>query len=380
MRRFMLALPVFGLVALTTAKKCSNITVPISISARNGVFNLSAPANNIEATNFVLNLAQAGQNYSATLLSGYQTVSGDYNISTTLCHPDSGPSSILQVLTHGIAFDRGYWDFSYNGYNYSYVNQAVDKYGYSTFSWDRLGVGESSHGEPINEIQVWLEVAALSSLTGLLRNGSLPGAGQKYEKLIHVGHSFGSIQSYTLAVINPSISDGLILTGFSQNGSFISDFLYAGGLIEANTLSSLQEFPTGYLASSDVSSAQRNFFSPGDFDPDILSVAYSTGQPVTPGELLTIGGLSGVPSEFAGPVLVITGERDIPFCGGNCLATGDPGLASIPMSSKQFLNASSNFEAYIVPGAGHGLNLEYSHVTTYSQIFDFLGKNGLAAD
>jgi hypothetical protein len=54
-----------------------------------------------------------------------------------------------------------------------YVYAAVDQAGYSTLSWDRLGTGQSSHGDPINEIQASLEVAALYALTEKLRAGTM---------------------------------------------------------------------------------------------------------------------------------------------------------------------------------------------------------------
>jgi len=39
-----------------------------------------------------------------------------------------------------------YWDLSFNDYNYSYVDYATS-HGYSALSFDRLGIGNSSHGE-----------------------------------------------------------------------------------------------------------------------------------------------------------------------------------------------------------------------------------------
>lgn len=86
--------------------QCQNLTIPVSISARNGVFNVSNPTNNIESTNFALRQARQGGNYSAESLTGYATVSGDYSMSATYCEPDSGPSDVLQFLTHGIGFDK----------------------------------------------------------------------------------------------------------------------------------------------------------------------------------------------------------------------------------------------------------------------------------
>lgn len=207
----------------------------------------------------------------------------------------------------------------FNNYNYSYVNQAVDHYGYATLSHDRLGIGMSSHGEPVNEIQVLLEVAALKALTDKLRSGAIPGA-PKFKKVLHVGHSFGSVQSYVLTAQYPTISDGLGLTGFSQNGSFLSQFLLGGNFRGAQAYPQFASLPKGYLAPASIQGAHINFFAPNDFDPKILDFGYQNGQPVTVGELLTIGGAAAAANSIKAPVHIITGERDVPFCGGNCLA------------------------------------------------------------
>ena len=80
-----------------------------------------------------------------------------------------------------------YWDNSYNNFNYSYVNVATDQYKYFTLAYDRLGIGNSSHGEPLNEIQAFLEIQALASLTNMLREGKFPGVNQTFDKVTHVG-------------------------------------------------------------------------------------------------------------------------------------------------------------------------------------------------
>lgn len=229
--------------------------------------------------------------------------------------------------------------------------------------------------DPVNEGQLWLEVAALYQLTMGLRSGEI--CGHQGKKLIHVGHSFGSAQTYTLTQMYPDISDGQVLTGFSQNGTFASQFLLGSNFIIANQVSSLASYTTGYLAPNAVEGVQIDFFGPGDFDPAVLQLGFMTGQPVTPGEILTLTGGTAAPNTFAGPTLVITGERDTPYCGGDCLATGNPALASIPAASQMFLPNVAAFEAFVVPGAGHGLNLQYTHTLTYQTIFGFLSQNGL---
>ena len=176
---------------------------------------------------------------------------------------------------------------------------------------DRLGIGQSTRfKDPINEGQLWLEVAALKSITQSLRSGQLEGCG-KYQKIVHVGHSFGSSQTYALTAADPSISDAIILTGFSQNGSFASQFILGSNFIIANTVSSLSSYATGYLAPNSVVGGQIDFFAPGSFDPNVLQVSYQTGQPVTPGEILTLTGASAKPNTFTKPVLVITGGKCI---------------------------------------------------------------------
>ncbi|KAK1817873.1 hypothetical protein LTR12_007744 [Friedmanniomyces endolithicus] len=374
--KFTSATAVAACAGLAAARQCQNITVEVDVSARNGVFNQMTPVTNIDVTNFLLNLVQAGKNYSAAVLEGYATVSGKYHIAATYCEPDHGQANTVQLLTHGIGFDRSYWDLSYNNYNYSYVCEAVDQYGFATFSWDRLGIAMSQHGEPVNEIQAWLEVDALRALTTQLRNGQIPGINKKYNKVAHVGHSFGSQHTFALTAMYPGISDGIALTGFSQNGSAFcgtAEFALGGNFIQANMISTLSAYPNGYLASADASAVQVNFFSPGDFDPAILTLATKIGQPVTVGELLTFGGETGSVNHFAGPVIIVTGERDTPYCGGNCYALSP----SIPQLAFKTIPNAKNPQAFIVPGAGHGLNLEYTHPVTYSTVNNYFVQNGL---
>ncbi|KAI1763624.1 Alpha/beta hydrolase family-domain-containing protein [Hypoxylon sp. FL1150] len=353
-----------ALAAGATARNCKNLTVPISITASNTQFTLEAPSDNVEVTNFALNLARPGANYTAEVLGADQfaDVSGNYTIGATYCTPDSGPGSALQVLTHGIAFDRWYWDFPLQNRKYSYADAALAR-NYSVFFYDRLGLGESSRGEPVNEIQAAAEIQALRALTTMLRSGggtasgSVPGIEDTYEKVVHVGHSFGSIQSYALTAAYPELSDGVALTGFSLAlGDYVPDFLLGANFVEARGASpALAAYPEGYLASGDKSAVQTNFFAPGDFDPAVLDAAYATGQPVTVGELMTIGTAASGRNSYGGPVLVITGDRDIPFCGGNC-STSEP---SIPAQVSEYFTNASSFEAVVVCGAGHGLNLVF---------------------
>jgi pimeloyl-ACP methyl ester carboxylesterase len=331
----------------------------------------------------------------------------------------------------------------YNNYNYSYINTALAA-GYSTLAIDRLGIGNSTHGDSINEIQAQAEVEALNAVTTKVRNGEIPEIGTAYDTVIHVGHSFGSVQSYWLSALYPNNTDGVVLTGYSTASQFLP-YIIAGwnlhsarlnqplrlgnasnaGLLQLATqygvnidlVSGLQKvleaagvdltskevggivssteildlitgynesvfqynYPSGYMVSSDLTTLQYAFLYPDNYDIGIALAGEKTKQPVTVGEILTIGN-APMMSPFTGPVFVITGEHDIPFCGGNCFGQVPNSTASsIPAGVGTAYPSASVFDAYVQPGAGHGLNFQYNATAGYRVIQDWLASNGLSA-
>lgn len=145
------------------------------------------------------------------------------------------------------------------------------------------------------------------SLTQQLREGSIGSINCGFDKVVHVGHSFGSIQSYSLAVLHPGASDGLVLTGFSQASQYSAYFALGANFVSANGLLPFVGYPDGYLASGNPSGVQTDFFAPESFDPALLDLASTSGKPVTVGELLTLAGASANPNPLKGPVMIITG-------------------------------------------------------------------------
>ncbi|ORY62231.1 uncharacterized protein BCR38DRAFT_486503 [Pseudomassariella vexata] len=95
-------------------------------------FAREAPARNIEVTNF-LHVTQPEGNFVESITRGCPAI---HNILATYCELDAGQK--LQIFTHGVAFDRGYWDHPCYKYNYRYVDQAMS-HSYSTFSLDGTG-------------------------------------------------------------------------------------------------------------------------------------------------------------------------------------------------------------------------------------------------
>ena len=291
----------------------------------------------------------------------------------------------------------------------------------------------------LHRIQAQAEVEALNEVTLMLRNGKIPEIGRSYKKVIHVGHSFGSVQSFWLSALYPNNTDGVILTGFAAASQFLP-YVVAGwnlhsarlnqplrlgnatghgirsklakGIIESikvaikvanvnltlndlwneiattevldlitgyNTTGVSYNYPSGYMASSDLTSLQYAFLYPGNYDVGLALEAEKTKQPLTIGELLTIGSAPSS-SSFTGPVLVVTGENDVPFCGGNCYSgIKDTGYSNLPEGAKVAFPSASVFESYIQPNTGHGNNFHYNATAGYWVMQNFLARNGLGA-
>ncbi|KAF7908301.1 uncharacterized protein EAF01_004056 [Botrytis porri] len=408
---------VAAILSFVEAKSCTDISIPVSINARNGNFNIPPLSDAIAVTKFAQDFLRAGQNYSASTLSGFTTITGQYNIAATVCVPSesSSNSDSWQFLTHGIGFDRSYWDLPFNNYNYSYVDVAVDQYGYSTLAIDRLGIGESSKADPTSVIQAPAELSAIVEVTKLLRAGDLPGVDiSEPNKIVHVGHSFGSILSYELASAYPSITDGLILQGFSLDGSALpqtiagfniqsasvnqpykfgspSIFSLFGSAISQleNTFTKIgcfytagsnrdtgnihaQDLADGYLTWANLGANQFNFLASPYYDPEIAEYTEIHKQPFTTGELLTLAAQPSSAKEFEGPVLVLAGNEDAIFCGGNCLAGGGNVLEGV----KGAFPRSRGFKAYVLKSCGHAVNVHFGAGEAYRVMNEFLGGEG----
>lgn len=76
--------------------------------------------------------------------------------------------------------------------------------------------------------------------------------------------------------------------------------------IDLSTVAAPQNLPNGYFISSDAEANKYLFFKPKYYDPAILTLAEKTKQPVTEGEILTLGSVSMM-NNFGGPVMVIDG-------------------------------------------------------------------------
>ncbi|PVH82273.1 hypothetical protein DL98DRAFT_456751 [Cadophora sp. DSE1049] len=347
-------------------------SIPVSASAMNTQLKFDIPVNQSVVTETILEFLQVNATPPKEVMGSKQNISGIFSISSKLCYPvnTSPNASTIQFLTHGVGFDKSYWDFFSAAY--SYVDAAALA-GYTTFSWDRLGVGASEHSDPIQVIQAPLETAIAHSLIQSLRSGSI--ASTAFKNIIGVGHSLGSELTNSLTSNYPADLSAAVLTGFSTDSAGQSTFFAALDLSIARQ-NSPTRFPllnNAFLVSNNIASNQFGFFRLPNFDPAVLVAAEATKQTFTIGELFTNAQFMGVAKGFKGPVMIVDGENDLPFCQSNCLVPEDKAENALEML---YPDAKMGSGVYIGKGIGHGLNLHYGAGDAYEAIFEFLKREG----
>lgn len=111
-------------------------------------------------------------------------------------------------------------------------------------------------------------MSAIYEITKKLRDGTLSTKTKipPFKKVVHVGHSFGSALTYELVAKYPSISDGIVLTGFSANGSYLP--MVSAGMnwqLAKSNSKRFKHLPNGYVTWADEGNNQYGFFKPGRY-------------------------------------------------------------------------------------------------------------------
>ncbi|KAL8722518.1 MAG: hypothetical protein Q9225_001034, partial [Loekoesia sp. 1 TL-2023] len=247
---------------------CVNGVLSVPASATNTILTLSSPTTQYNATEIFQELFQAGSTSLQRAQGGTRTVQGIFSINGNLCVPaDPAKRSAvktLEILTHGVGLEKSYWDIAPG---YSYVDAAAAA-GYATFAYDRLGVGQSDHPDPIQVVQAALEVEILHGLAQIFRtNQKIDGHG--FTNIVGVGHSFGSILQVGANSKYPKDFDGVVLTAFTNTLTNLPYTILANNpsVAAINQPSRFGDLPYGYLVHNDAIAIQEVFFRYPYFDP-----------------------------------------------------------------------------------------------------------------
>ncbi|KAH6674980.1 hypothetical protein B0J14DRAFT_25506 [Halenospora varia] len=369
----------------TTPPNCKDILLPISAAAENTLY--PAYPNLTTSKAFLQYLGSLANATTSPL-----PVNGTWNISVTYCEPVvkvQGREDTIQLLLHGVAYTKSYWSgigFQHPDFESEYSWTAhANSQGYATIAMDNLGNGDSSRPDPLNIVQSPLQLAIIRQIMISLRAGSLPSISKPFKKIIFGTHSYGSILGRALATVFPtSGADAYVLTATSNKlagfGNVPATFQAASASVRDPKRYSI--LPNGYLSPSPEGLRQTVYSFDGDFDPRLLAFDQRGPHTFAIGELAAQR--TATPSNFTGPVLVLTGRYDTIVCGtGNitndiATRTGDCGVGptSNPAGTRELFPVASPFDTYIPDHTGHDLTLHYSAPESFGAVHAWLESAG----
>ncbi|KAJ9607901.1 hypothetical protein H2200_007980 [Cladophialophora chaetospira] len=361
---------------------CAKFILPVTATAQNAAVNAPTVNSNIDAINWVWEFSTWSHNATARI-TGQPTVSGTYGIGAQLCIPTSGTKKeILQIATHGLGFDKRYWDAEVQPDQYSYVRAAL-KAGYSILTYDRLGTGASDKADAYTVVQAPLQLELLAAISKLARSGELAQAAQPnfssgttlptFTKVVQVGHSYGSMIQTGLLSKYPSLVDGAIQTGWIFGPHTITNAqpVFGWQFARENDPKKFGDRPSGYIVVGTKSSMQQLFLSKQRLDPKLLDYAYDIRAPGTVGEGQPSISAIGKPAlNYTGPLQYFLGEYDF-LCTGDCNGQFNETI------QRGLYPKASALEFHIQPETAHGTTLHKNATAGYQVMFDFLARNGL---
>lgn len=288
-----------------------------------------------------------------------------------LCTPTGQTPSSVQLLIHGATYDRNYWDFPYQPEKYSYAD-AANARGISTFNIDRVGYGTSSK-VPSLSLTAQSQANVIHQLVQKLRRGDI--GNKPFQDVILVGHSVGSGIA-TLAAATYHDVQGVILTGMTHHVALdttVAAFTVHTHPALLDPKFAGKVFDPGYITTKP---GQRDdlFYGPGDdADPGVVARDEELKETVSAtelGEAITLGFTVPTSLNIKVPVLLVNGSEDALFCSG--LLAGECSSSAELRDSEAFaFSPAAQLEAFVLPGAGHDINLSTKAAQWHSVAFDW---------
>jgi len=220
----------------------------------------------------------------------------------------------------------------------------------------------------------------LETIIQRLRAGSLPYI-PKYQKVILASHSFGSALARLVAQFFPtSGADAYILTATSNILTGLKEFIAATHAQSASAVKPEQfsHLAPGYQAVSPKSIRDVLYPLDGHYDPKMLQADIDEPHIFAVGEIAASA--IPVPTNFTGPVLVLTGRQDQIVCGNGNITSLVPdcgvGPGSSPDQARVLFPKASRFDAYVPEHSAHVINTQYSAPEAFGAAHQWLQTVG----
>lgn len=298
-------------------------------------------------------------------------------IAGTLCAPEGATK--IQLLVHGLSYGRYYWDLPYDRDRYSYPKAANER-GYATLAIDRLGIGRSWH--PVSPLVNYdNNASAVHQVIQAVRRGEL---GRRYEKVVLVGHSLGSVIAYNEAGTYQDV-DAVVFTGAAH----VADLLNVFRKIRLNAVPAILDprftgraYDPGYETTR--AGTRGEFYYPPNTDPKVVALDEKLKETFNDVELATgasylatsatKSSATSPSSRINVPTFTIDGDQDPFFCKGAVVADCSSSTA-LADYERPYFGPHAVVEAKVITGAGHDLNLERSAPDSNKAILDFVDRH-----
>lgn len=297
----------------------------------------------------------------------------------------TGNFDVLQLLVHGASRDHHYWDaYDFDGSpvggsNNSWVFQA-SQHGYPTLAIDRLGDGLSSHPNPNTTVQLPAHAAIINQLATQIMSGVLQ---RKFEEVVFVGHSQGSVIGQLVATRYPNTFTRIILTGWAQvNYRMLAtnpSYGVTSGPAREIDPARFSSLPYGYLTTANKTyDGLMTYYRYGTpsaplyFDYSFSEAVFPHRQTLTTGELYTLVLAIEPALGYGGKVLVLTGQNDGYWCGP--AQTADCGSdESSPIATGRYVfPVAESYDYYSPAHTGHELLYHFSANGTYARLWSWM--------
>ncbi|EJD40302.1 hypothetical protein AURDEDRAFT_170675 [Auricularia subglabra TFB-10046 SS5] len=298
-------------------------------------------------------------------------VSGWFNVEAEFCKPTTRKTAhvnTLLVTSPGATYNSLYWDLPFKPENYSFARYANSR-GFATLNIARVGNGFSSSPDPVNILQMPLQVAAQIEILKLARAGGIPGMrGQRFKNLVAIGHSLSGALINGIVIKEPKLLQGAIFTAYGHIVASpevprdITGFAFIPAS-DAN-IPRFRNLPADYVTTENITSRSFFYGPPGTFDPAVLEFDEAHKDTVTNGEMNTLFSVTLAAPQFRGDVLAVHGALDVGFC-------TVPACDELAQEHEFYPNARS-METVAIQGAGHNINFHLSAPVFFAKVASWL--------
>lgn len=201
----------------------------------------------------------------------------------------------------------------------------------------------------------------------------------KPNKLVLVGHSYGSALTSSVLKTYPELADAAVLTGFAfpkvPDPAVISA-AWVPSVFAVRLLSTLppvskpqfsDKFEKNWVSFVDIFSYVQAFLGDRDYTSPAAEYSFRIAQPISAAEFLYRFKKSSGAKPFKGRILLAAGGADILFCDGDCQNTIDIG-------SQQEEFPDAKFDYFVQKGAGHGQNFAENAKDMFGAVIKFVSS------